>query len=163
MNQVVGKNMVRKTCFRCRRSKRLSEFYRHSGMADGHLNKCKVCTRADVSANRLLKFEYYSQFDRSRAMNPDRVAARADYLKTAKGQEAATRAKKWWAILNPEKRAAHIAVGNAIRAGKLSRQSCEVCGSRAHAHHPDYSKPLTVCWLCPVHHSRVHKVVRVVA
>lgn len=36
-----------KTCFKCNTEKELDEFYKHPMMADGHLNKCKVCTRSD--------------------------------------------------------------------------------------------------------------------
>src|SRR6266699_3061424 len=37
-----------KTCFKCGRTLPVEEFYRHAGMADGCLGKCKGCTRLDV-------------------------------------------------------------------------------------------------------------------
>lgn len=54
---------------------------------------------------------------------------------------------------------AHIKVANALVSGKLHKQPCEICKSTAkiNAHHPDYSKPLEVQWLCPMHHSAVHR------
>lgn len=36
------------TCFKCKRTLPLSDFYVHSKMANGHLGKCKDCTRADT-------------------------------------------------------------------------------------------------------------------
>lgn len=42
--------------------------------------------------------------------------------------------------------------------GKIKRQPCEVCGAMpTEAHHPDYSKPLDVEWLCPTHHREREK------
>lgn len=51
----------------------------------------------------------------------------------------------------------------AARNGRLTRQPCEVCAKtghvqsgKSHGHHEDYSKPLEVIWLCPLHHKWVH-------
>ena len=48
----------------------------------------------------------------------------------------------------------------AVAAGKLQKLHCEVCGHEdSEAHHPDYSSPLSVVWLCRPHHKEVHQMV----
>lgn len=44
-----------------------------------------------------------------------------------------------------------------LRRGKLVRESCVSCGSaQSQMHHPDYSKPLQVVWVCRPCHLALH-------
>jgi hypothetical protein len=76
-------------------------------------------------------------------------------------REAIQRSKYQWAVKNPDKRQAHKAVENALRIGEMTRSPCSVCGAaEAQAHHPDYSRPLDVVWLCDKHHKAEHRRLR---
>jgi hypothetical protein len=89
---------------------------------------------------------------------PQRAAQAKRYRK--RNPEKVRAAKKRWEAANPDKRAAHIAVNNAVRDGRLTKGPCEVCGATVgvDAHHDDYAKPLKVRWLChPCHCSKEHR------
>ena len=135
-----------KTCFKCLCAKPLTEFYKHSAMGDGHLGKCKECTKADVKQHRQENWEHVRAYDRMRASQPHRVAMRqrivADYLEQF-----------------PNHKKANSAVRSALRSGRLRKQPCWVCGQSAVAHHPDYDRPLDVVWLCQPHHKQAHALV----
>ena len=148
-----------KICFKCGKEKALKEFYKHSQMADGHLNKCIECTKKDSNKHREDNLEEVKAYDRKRDSLPRRIKAREEYAKTPNGIEAGNKAKKKWTKKNPDQRAAHTLLNSAIKSGKIKKQPCENCGStvRVHGHHDDYSKPLEVRWLCPRCHKAFHK------
>lgn len=50
-------------------------------------------------------------------------------------------------------------IGMRVKRGTLKKEPCFLCNStvRIEAHHPDYSKPLWVVWLCRKHHIDLHR------
>ena len=64
-----------------------------------------------------------------------------------------------WNEENPEKRKASRLLQYAVRTKMIDRKPCAMCGKKNKivGHHPDYSKPLEVIWLCGVHHSEIHR------
>ena len=129
-----------KECFKCGAERPLSGFYKHKDTKDGHLNKCKECTKKDVKVRR---------------QHPERRATILEYDRKRGSRQTHEDTKAYRARF-PEKYKAHQAVGNAIRSGRLIKpEQCSECGEAGYieGHHDDYSKPLEVRWLCsPCHH-----------
>ena len=139
-------NMVRsKECFKCNTVKPLEDFYKHSQMLDGHVNKCKECNKNDVTANRNKNIERVRAYDRARGKDPSRIKANTEITRV-------------WRAEDKRRSAAHSRVSQAIRNGCLVRQPCVRCGEvKSLAHHEDYDKPLDVMWLCQPCHKQRHK------
>lgn len=130
-----------KTCFKCNETKPLSEYYKHGQMKDGHLNKCKVCTKKDVHSYR------HDSPNREKVLAYDR----------ARGSRQTLAYLHDYRSKYPKKYKAHNIVNNLIRSKKLFRKPCEICGKKnTHGHHDDYDKPLNVRWLCSEHHWQWH-------
>ncbi len=95
-------------------------------------------------------------------------------------RECATNQRKKYLNKNPEKKSnilqkqserrknsnleqfkqlAREMANKAVKAGRLTRKPCEVCGINENidAHHDDYARPLEVRWLCKPHHAEHHK------
>lgn len=132
---------TQKTCFKCGESKPYSEFYKHPKMADGHLGKCKECTKKDATKHRGDNLDSYREYDRKRGSRQQ-----PDYQREYR--------EKY-----PKKYKAHCKVNNAVRDGKITPAThCETCGGNSYiiAHHDDYDKPLDVRWLCQACHCIWH-------
>ena len=110
-------------------------------MSDGHLNKCKDCSKKDTILNYEKNREYYMAYEKQRAKTPERRASK----NRASARERAR---------NPDRIAARKAVWSALQEGTLIKQLCHCGEIRVEAHHPDYSKQLFVIWLCHKHHKR---------
>jgi len=92
---------------------------------------------------------------RKHSINPQTGSKNPNY----KGESALSKyqRKLKWRKANPEKAFAHDVFSAAIRAKKLIRMPCEVCGDKnSDGHHIDYSKPLEVIWLCRKHHNQIN-------
>jgi hypothetical protein len=58
-----------------------------------------------------------------------------------------------------ERNIARLKIMNEIRRGRMKRpQNCEICMKecKPDAHHPDYTMPLKVNWLCKICHAQKH-------
>lgn len=139
--------MNNKICFKCNSEKSFSEFYVHPRMHDGHLNKCKECTKKDSTKHRWDNIEKVRNYDRNRPKS-ERVKIRNRLY------------SKYWTSKNKEKRKAHGIFMRALKKGIIFKaEKCIVCGSngKLEAHHEDYNKPLDVLWLCISCHRCLHR------
>jgi hypothetical protein len=120
-----------KKCRTCKAIKPVEHYVRDKGTIDGLLRDCKPCKRAKLQLWR----------EKTPAYN-------------------AKHAQKF-REKNPEKRAAHLAIARALRAGTVMKQSCVICGeTKSESHHEDYTKPLDVIWFCRTHHAEHHAAKR---
>lgn len=144
-------------CKQCNTTKDDAEFYKSDH------TRCKECIKERVRAHRQANLESVRAYDRMRGSMPHRVAARVMYQQTDQGKQALARARLSYKTRRPERRAAHVDLGNAIRDGKLIPWPvCAVpeCCGKPQGHHPDYSRPLDVVWLCDAHHKAAHALIR---
>lgn len=119
-------------------------------MADGHLNKCKECTKKDVTENREKNYEHYLQFDKTRSKTEKRKRLRREVGKEYRGK-------------HPERISACLKVRRARKKGLITPpESCPRCGYKGKlvGHHHDYSKPLEVEWMCQRCHKKLHAEIK---
>jgi len=132
-----------KKCFRCGLEKPLSEFYKHSKMADGHLNKCKDCAKKDVSDRYIEKSEDASFLEKERARGREKFRR----LYAGKGSADPVASKKYKEKY-PEKRKAHLAAQRLKEDGKENHH-----WSYLEEHHLD------VIFLTKKNHNKAHRFI----
>lgn len=116
-----------KLCTKCQTVLPIENFYRNQGRPDGRDSYCSEC-RLGVQKSPTVMGQLRAISARHRARHPERERARQ--------------------IAN-----------RAIRSGTLTKGPCQFNGCGVldvQAHHPDYSKPLEVVWLCREHHTEHH-------
>jgi hypothetical protein len=132
-----------KYCGLCKERKPVGAFHRDRSRSDGLQSYCKDCRKTIEKNRRRNPVERARSVQLWRQRHPERAAA--------KGREFRKR--------RPEIVNAHNAVARALKTGRLTKpESCEACGAggRLEGHHPDYSKPLDVRWLCVGCHYAEH-------
>ena len=137
-------------CKTCGIEKLETEFY------SSNKSRCKECVRLSAKQYRIEKIEHYRAYDNARASMPHRVKARLEYQKTDRFKESHSKANRKNRNLFKERATARNKVAAALKAGRMHKLPCLICGLDAEAHHPDYSRPLDVIWLCNKHHREAH-------
>ncbi len=120
-------------------------------------SEMKTCSRCGV-AKPLTEFQV-------RRASPDGLTASCKACLRAYDRSRGFHGRPGYAqeyqAKHPDRRAAHIAIGNALRDGRIVALPCFICGGEAQAHHTHYDAPLEVVWLCPPYHKAAHDLVRV--
>jgi hypothetical protein len=90
-------------------------------------------------------------------------AAKRAYIQSERGKAKRAETMRRQAERFPERHHARTTLGNAVRDGRvIPWPVCAVpdCCGKPQGHHPDYSRPLDVVWLCDAHHKAAHAMVR---
>lgn len=129
-----------KNCWRCGISRPKEDFMKDSSRADGLSHVCKVCDRERFKG-------YYLK-------HRDHVNERVKkYTQTPTGKEVARRRNKHMMEKYPEKYKTRYMTRMYIKAGKITKKPCEICGdANVEVHHPDYSDAINVHFYCRYHH-----------
>lgn len=132
-----------KTCNQCGDFRALECFRKvHRGLYGRH-SVCLQCTRARDAAEKVQRAEAKKAYNRSEAFKQAAKKSRAKFPERTKDRSIfvariQTGALKPWPVCAvPECTDTHV-----------------------HGHHPDYSRPLDVVWLCRVHHTEAHNITR---
>ncbi len=139
--------MSTKVCFKCGIDKPLSDYYAHKQMGDGHLNKCKDCTKSDTKkrTDNLSSNPAWIELERKRG--------REKYYKLGYKNKSKSKSGKYQKNYRenfPEK---YKAKNASQRMKKLDKGN--------HLHHWSYNEQhyKDVIELSPKHHAKAHRFI----
>lgn len=139
---------MEKQCFKCGQIKPLTEFYKHSQMGDGHLNKCKSCTRNDskIQLNKNLASKEFHEKEKKR--HREKYHKLNYKEKHKQSQEEKAKSMCLYKKKYPEK----------IKARNISQRLAK---EGFHAHHWSYHKEnaLSIIYLTPKDHAKAHRFI----
>jgi len=181
-------NYQTKHCPRCSSDKSIGDFYKEKHTEDGLHGWCKNCTKAAINKYRnsskgKAKLQTYyksASFQenqrryrqsakgqttlKSYRQSPEAKLAVKRYHKSGLGKMSLQRAQKKYQEIYPDRVRCHWLFNKAIQRGKIIRpEICSACNEKngtIHGHHPDYSKPYEVIWLCCRCHQAEHRGVQ---
>ena len=134
-----------KLCSKCKTEKKPSEFAKDRRHRDGLQSHCRECNNKGVRKHR--------------TDNPE-LKAIADKKYYEKNKKEILKNQKAYAS-QPLVRAKHNVRGatyRAVQKGELTKSMCGCGEPSVEAHHPDYTKPLEVVWMCVKCHHKLHKM-----
>lgn len=134
---------MKRICPRCKQELEISEFYKDNFTSHKHTIYCKNCWRLRYRENRIKHRESFHKRDKRYYQIHKKEILEKQRLRNQRDKN---------------KNKARQAVKTALLKGILIRPIvCSMCHreKQIDAHHPDYSKPLEVQWLCRECHMRV--------
>ena len=137
-----------KICFKCKEDKSLSDYYKHKKMGDGHLNKCKSCTKKDTKERTEINISTSEGLENERKRHRDKYHRLKYKDKHKPTYEMKKKAMDKYKEKFPEKIKAKI---------KMGKTKAKIKGN--HLHHWSYNEEhyKDVIELSVADHNTVHR------